>query len=352
MPGVTRYSGIVAKVHAMNQKLLNEQQYDELIEKRSVLEALEFLITLPGYAKAFDDEYAKNSHRDAIERRLMDSLYTDYIKLYRFCGMKERAYLESYFLYFESRIVKICLRNVMNTSSADVSIGSFDEFFHKHSKLSLDELNHCDTLEEFLNALSGSAYERILTLIYNSGSRLMSDYELALDLYYFTSAWKLKKKTLSKDEEESISATLGTKIDLLNLQWIYRTKSHFKMENSHIYAMLIPINYKLKAKDTKALVEAQSLEEFNSALANTRYSKWIPSDDLPRIAELSRQITGSIYRMKSRKNPYSIAAPDYYLYRKEQEINSLIRVIEGIRYGLSTQELRKLIPAEYQARRF
>ncbi len=352
MAGVTRYSGIVAKVHAMNPRLLNEEQYDELIRKRTVLEALEYLKTLPGYADSFDDEFAKNSHRDAIERRLMDSLYTDFIKLYRFCGMKERAFLEGYFIYFEANIVKVCLRNVMNTASADVYLGSFDEFFHKHSKLSIDALNNCDTLEEFMAAVEGSAYERILTPIYTSGSRRLSDYEIALDLYFFTSIWKIKKTKLSDEEAKDISATLGTRIDMLNIQWIYRCKAHFKMAEADIYPMLIPIYYKLKPNDIKALAASASEDEFKHELDTTYYSKWDLSKDLSHLSTITGQLLGHIYRLKSRKHPYSIATPDYYLYRKEREINCLIPIIEGIRYGLSPQELRKSIPAEYQARRF
>lgn len=345
MAGVIRYSGIVTKVHAMNRRLLSAEEYEELIQKNTVLEALEFLKTTSAYADAFADAYAKNSHRDAIERRLMDSLYTDFIRLYRFSGMKERTFLDGYFLHYESMIVKWCLRNVMNPASPDVSLGSFDTFFHKHSKLSLAALNNCDTLEEYMTALSGSSYEKLFAPIYNSGSRRLSDYETALDLYYFSSVWKLKNKKLSNEEKKDIAAALGTKIDLLNLQWIYRCRRHFSMADTDIYPMLIPISYKLRASEIQALIHAESEDEFARVLAGSYYSKWIPSEELDHLSEVSGKLLEHIYRIRSRKNPYSIATVNRYLYQKEKEIDHLIPIIEGIRYGLSVEEIRKFVPS-------
>lgn len=345
MAGVIRYSGIITKVHAMNQRLLSFEEYEELIQKSTVLEALEYLKTTPAYAGVFADAYAKNSHRDAIERRLMDSLYTDFIKLYRFSGMRERVFLDGYFLHYESLIVKWCLRNVMNPASPDVSLGSFDAFFHKHSKLTLAALNNCDSLESFMAALSGSAYEKLFAPIYNSGSRRLSDYETALDLYYFSYAWRLKKKKLSDEEQKDVAAALGAKIDLLNLQWIYRCRRHFSMTDTDIYPMLIPINYKLRVPQIQALIHAESEEAFARVLSETYYSKWIPSEELSHLSEASGKLLGRIYHLRSRKNPYSIATVNRYLYQKEAEINHLIPIIEGIRYGLSVEEIRKFVPS-------
>lgn len=345
MAGLIRYSGIVTKVHAMNRRLLKTADYEALIQKETVPEALEFLKNTEGYAGVFSDEHAKISHRDAIERRLMDSLYTDFIGLYRFSGMRERVFLNSYFLHHEVMILKQFLRNAANPASPDVHLGSFDAFFRKHSTLNLDTLNHCNSLDEYMAALSGSAYEKPLTPIYNSGSRRLGDYETALDLFYFSLAWRLNVKKLSNKEKEDAAATLGTQIDLLNLQWIYRCHRHFSMDETDIYPMIIPIHYRLRPADIQALVRAKVPEEFARVLQNTYYAKWIPAEDLEHLSQVSGTLLGHIYRSRSRKNPYSIATINRYLYQKEEEIDHLIPIIEGIRYGLSQDEIRKFVPA-------
>ncbi len=346
MAGLIRYSGIVTKVHAMNRRLLKAKDYDELIQKSTVMEALEFLRHTDAYADAFSDAYAKISHRDAIERRLMDSLYTDFIGLYRFSSMRERAFLDGYFIHYEVMIIKQCLRNAANPASPDVALGSFDAFFHRHSRLNLAALNRCASLDEYMSALSGSSYEKLLAPIYNSGNRRLGDYETALDLHYFSYVWNLNKKNLTDKEKSDAAAALGTKIDLLNLQWIYRCRKHFSMADTDIYPMIIPICYRLKTADIQALIRAESEEEFARVLQKTYYAKWIPSDDLAYLSQVSRKLLGHIYRTCSRKNPYSIATVNRYLYQKEEEIDHLIPIIEGIRYGLTPDEIRKFVPSD------
>ena len=56
------------------------------------------------------------------------------------------------------------------------------------------------------------------------------DYNLALDLYYYTSTWKEQKKILKKSDLELFMRDRGSKIDLLNIQWIYRAKKLLQYE--------------------------------------------------------------------------------------------------------------------------
>ena len=49
-----------------------------------------------------------------------------------------------------------------------------------------------------------------------------------------------------------------------------------------------------------------------------------------------------IYSTAGRKNPYSIAILNSYLFFKEREMHRIITILEGIRYGLSTSEIEGL----------
>ena len=50
---------------------------------------------------------------------------------------------------------------------------------------------------------------------------------------------------------------------------------------------------------------------------------------------LSREIIDRVYQVTSRREPYSIAALNSYLYFKEREIERIITTIERIRYGVA-----------------
>lgn len=47
---------------------------------------------------------------------------------------------------------------------------------------------------------------------------------MALDLYYFTQIWNIRKKLFKGKDLEEITCTYGEKFDMLNLQFIQRSK--------------------------------------------------------------------------------------------------------------------------------
>ena len=52
----------------------------------------------------------------------------------------------------------------------------------------------------------------------------------------------------SGNDLAEITKAYGEKFDMLNLQFIFRSKRYFNMAPADIYALLIPMNYKLKKR--------------------------------------------------------------------------------------------------------
>ena len=159
-----------------------------------------------------------------------------------------------------------------------------------------------------------------------------------MDLYYYTSLWKEKKNVLKKRELEIFTRDIGSKIDLLNLQWIYRAKKYFKMQPADIYSMIIPIHFKIHRDTVKELVETASVEEFIAHVASTYYVKRYDFDDHHTIERVYFECIQRLYTVDERRNPYSIASINTYLFLKEEEIKRLTSTLECIRYGLTPKE--------------
>ena len=53
----------------------------------------------------------KNSTGGRIEQLLNLAQYEDFASLYQFANMKQRRFLDLYFMHYEIGIVKTCLRN-------------------------------------------------------------------------------------------------------------------------------------------------------------------------------------------------------------------------------------------------
>ena len=110
------------------------------------------------------------------------------------------------------------------------------------------------------------------------------------------------------------------------------------MKPVDIYALLVPIHYKLSTELVKELVEAPSVEEFDHILQKTSYWRHYDFNETLTIEQMYRDCLYHLYTVDRRRNPYSIATLNTYLFLKEEEINKLTTALECIRYGLTKGE--------------
>lgn len=341
MAGLLSYSGITTKVRAMESHLITDSQFREMAALETVPQAVEYLRRLPAYSVIFSNLEGVELHRGAIEQRLILSQYQDFAKLYRFANLEQRKFLDLYFMHYEIDILKKCFRNALGHQKPDIDLAVFREFFEKHSNLDVMKLSAAGSIREFISSLEGSLYYDLLSRLDDVEHPTLFDYEIHLDLLYFKTIWKVKGKYLSKGEQKLLTDCFGSKLDLLNIQWIYRSKKYYHLQPTDIYSLLIPIEYHLQKEQITKLVEAVSLDEFYRALQATYYGRLVDLDssEKPNLEMLSEEVLNKIYSGTSRKNPYSIATLNSYLYFKEEEIQKIITVIESIRYGISPDEI-------------
>ena len=201
-------------------------------------------------------------------------VFKDFSKIYQFANPEQRKFLDLYSRRYEIRVLKEIMTNLFDHKSTDaVDVSPYCDFFRRHSKLDLDRLITCTTMDEFINTLKGNEFYVPLSRIQNHDTALLFDYGMALDLYYFSMIWNVRKKLFSGKDLEQITTAYGEKFDMLNLQFISRSKRYFSMAPADIYALLIPMNYKLKKEEITALVEASTREEAQQIFRKTYYGK-------------------------------------------------------------------------------
>ena len=338
MGNLLEYSGIVTKIRAMGAKLLTPDQFTEIANLGSVPEIADYLRKNTAYADVLDALEEHQIHRGNIEKVLIQSLYHDYTKIYRFCGQKQRRFMKLILKNYEIDLINYCLRIVINRYRQPFDLNYKKTFFDRYSQISIEKLITSRTTDELVENLKGTEYYAPLKKLKDSQNITLYDYNLTLDLYFYTSTWKEQKKVLNKPDLELFMRDRGSKIDLLNLQWIYRAKKYYNMKPADIYLMLIPIHYKLSTDLVKELVEAPGLEEFEAAVAKTSYARHYNFHQKLTIEQMYADCLHYLYTVDRRRDPYSVAAINTYLFLKEEEINKLTTAMECVRYGLSPGE--------------
>lgn len=338
MGNVMTYSGITVKIRAMQAKLLKDGDYEQIASMRSVPEVTEFLKEKPAYEKYLEEMDSTLYHRGNVEKILYQSLFDDYSRIFRFGGPQQKQFLKTYWKRYEVDVINYCLRIVFNHYQIPFDLDYKKEYFDRYSQISIDALVASKNVEELVDNLAGTEYYEPLKKIREMETATLFDYDMALELYYFTTLWKRQKRLLKGKELKLYARDCGTKIDLLNLQWVYRAKKYYHMLPPEIYSLTIPIHYHLSVGEYKALVEAPGVEEFLRQLQQTRYAKKLDLEDGKTMERAYKDCLRRLYLSDRRQNPYSIASIYTYLFLKEEEIDQLTTALECIRYGLPRGE--------------
>lgn len=332
------YSGIVTKIRAMEARLLKLEQFEEIAGLHSVPEVFTYLKENSSYADVLEAIDETRLHRGDIEKILIQSLYLDYQKIFAFCNLEQRKFLKVYMKRYEIDLINYCFRIVINHYDQPFDLDYKKPFFDKYSNISIEKLITSKTTDELVENLKGTEYHSPLKKLKDSHPVTLFDYDLTLDLYYFSSIWKSRKKMLKKKELEIFTRDCGSEIDLLNLEWIYRAKKYYDMVPADIYSLLIPIHYKISTTLIKELVESSNIEEFYLSMQKTSYSRHYDFEQNLTIEQMYTNCLHHLYTIDRRRNPYSIATINTYLFLKEEELRKLTTAIECIRYSLTPSE--------------
>lgn len=343
MGNLLSYSGTTTKIRAIRSRLLTPDNYRELASSKNVTEALAYLKKQPGYRDLFAGVEESGLHRSDIEKMLTNAIYIDFQKIYRFAPVEQRKFLDLYFHRYEVSLLKTCMRMVFDHRDMTLDLRIFEAFFQRHSDIDLRKLSASQSVEEFVANLKGSIYYPALMRLSSLPNPTLWDYEMAIDLFYFKWFWNNGEKTLSKAQLKYFKEAYGTKMDLLNVRWIYRSRHYFQMTPAEIYAHLIPVLFHLRREEVKAMVEAPGKDDFAAAVKRTYYGRHYEDYDADTLDETYNVIRQNVQRKAAAKDPYSVATVISYLFEKEHEIDKLTIVLECVRYGLTPSEILEYI---------
>ena len=333
------YSGLTTKIRAMESRLMKEPQFREISEMLTVPQVVAYLKQQPGFRRLWAEVDEGKLRRNEVEHLLRRTIYQDFARIYHFANPEQRKFLDLYFKRYEIVAMKQCMNNIFDHRDVVLDLSLFSEFFERHSKLNLDKLMHSSTMDEFIENLKGSEYYSLLSQMKSSTVHpLIFDYGMALDQHYFTQIWKLKNKLFKGLDLEEVTMAYGRKFDMLNLNWIYRSKKYYQMTPNQIYPLLIPVRYKLRKDEVKRMVEAESIDELKNLLYQSYYAKFRDEMDPESLEEAYVYILRNILEKEARKHPHSVAVMYSYLYHKEHEINRLTTAVECVRYGIRPEE--------------
>lgn len=329
------YPNVNAKLKGMYAKKIKKADLEELIKQNSIEQVIALLKTMNSDFR----ELEENPKRLKIKIFLDNHLIKDIQKISRLLEKKDKKVFLKFISNYEIKCIKSVFRKLLSENKINEQSNEIENWVDKVFR-NLRGIETIESQEEFLGFIKRTKKYRFLLKKFAENKENLTIFEMenSLDKFYFERMIKL-----AKGYNSSLEDMLGQKIDLNHVIWIYREKTNYEFKVSQVKDTLIPVHYRLKKVELEKLMQANDEKEFIQILKETVYAKAIPFDDMENLESNVDRYLYKLYQSYFRKNIFDIGALYAYMNIMELENNSIMNIVEGIRYHLDKEKIRQLV---------
>jgi V/A-type H+-transporting ATPase subunit C len=338
-------NAIMTKAKAMYGKRLTEEDYQALINKKSIPEIAAYLKNQTHYKECLANVNESKIHRGYLEMLIRQDQFVRFSRLIRYANAEdEKGFFRYGILKAEVLQILLCARMLKNKDNVQM-IAKLPIYFEKHIVIDLDELTKVKALPDLLNVLRKTPYYDIV-FQYISGSIETFDYtslETALMSYYYQEVLSMVDSNSKIKDPEAIHDIFKTGIELENITKIYRMKRYFNATPQQINEVLTPTYFKISEKQLKTMINELDDVRFLEALGNGPYGKYINPSNFVFMEYHTKVITHYMHK----KYMNFTVDPDLvllcYMNLAETEVQNIVDIIEGVRYRIPVERMRNLL---------
>lgn len=336
-------NAVLSKARAMYGKRMKERHYNELLMCKNVTEVAVYLKNKTSYASVLQSIDENDVHRGKLEETLRQQLFYDFARL----GSYDLSVGEKFFIYLISRAeVERIMHSLMFFKSK--KSGSYHyplpKIFERHTKIDLKKLSNIKDYEDFLNAIRNSPYYKVLFNFKPNYNEIvdLTKIETKLYTYIHKIIFDMIEKNLRGKDRFQMNDLFNSYIDLSNLVRISRMKWNYNLSQEYIFASVLPFG-NLKKQQIQNFINAKDRGQMIKEMVGTRLGRrWIGSakhidDKLPKSMRFKKC---THYIRFSNCPPVVLMS---YIFLKEIEILNITNIIEGIRYNLVPDEIKKIL---------
>lgn len=336
-------NAIVAKAKAKFGQFLNENDYNSMLKCNSVSEVVGYLKNNTHYKKALSKVNEHEIHRAQAEQILKQNMFEDLSSLCRY----ETGISSSFSSYiiedYEINLILHCII-LINSGSFDTHYFNIPAYFAAKICLNVDALSKAKTFDDLIEAIANTKYAKILEKYkpYKNGQIdvVKIENELINDNYTeFIDNVKSQKDRKNKDE---ILKYFNRIIDYFNYVRIYRLIKYYHYPPQKIKEMLIPYGTMNKSRiDT--LCSADDYKDLQAKAKQMPIGRAIERLDYVYPGEINQRGKFALsYRNMYQSTNASVVLISF-MFISQIELSNVITLIEGARYNVKEENLRKIL---------
>ena len=335
------YRAINTKLHAKKRTLLSKQEWEKVAQYQNVPQVIDFLKKKEGYNKQMQNYKTNDLHRSDLEVILDRYCVTEIEDMLHYFSGSYKEFFKAFLIEYEISEIGLMLRTIARTDE----VGKMDRLFvcsEKWSMVHYNKLLGCKTVTQFIEGLRETCYyDALKTMSQEDAAKREFHMEMKLYVLFYNNLID-KASRLRKQDEAIAKMMIGTKIDFLNAQWIYRALKYYDISPEEILIYSLPNGYKLSYGKLKKLSYSKSVEEYTKAVEKCLgYPLFKQANDAFLDCMTDRYLYKFACHMD--KDNESIAVSMAYIMLLGIEMNDLVALTEGIRYKLEEGDLGKYL---------
>lgn len=341
----SQYAAVFAKCRAKFATLLRDDDYHALASIKSVSGVASFLMHNSDYSDDLKGVDINNISRAQLEELLYANLMRSYKSLYVFTHGTLRGFIGAMTRKFNINIIlKLAMKLSNPTLIGDDGIGVV--LNSANNDVDMLKISAAQNLEQLKAAVEDTKYKKIFADSIEDGKLNYLTLEVALYNDYYNQIYSKFVDKRKGAANESIKKLLHLDVDLTNISIILRMKFAFDAKADKVIPLLLTIKGGRDRREYIMLCE-MTKSEFVEYLRSSKYRKLAFIGENMSTAEYMSNYLNVYYRRLMNSPTPSFEHPFAYLWLKELEIQNLIHVIEGIRYGISPEKIiEKIITVE------
>lgn len=337
-------NAIVTKAKSIYGNFLKPENLIELSKKQSLAEVAGYLKNQINYQDTLADVQESSIHRGQLEELIKKTNFNHTLKLVKFVELKDKSFYKLNLIQREIELILATIRQVIS-GNVEIAIAEFPTYFIRHASFDIAKLSQVRSYAMLLEAVKGTRFYDVLKPFEEEENNLIrySKIEHQLDACFYDCVFERINENYSGRLKKEIETIFMTKIELSNIVKIYRLKKFYNADPEDIKDLLILKHSRMSDKKINEIIVLPDADLVLHYLERSDYSRFMDEQDYVYIEYYAEKMK---YNLAKRYMYYSNEAPNVYsslLILAEIERENIFHIIEGIRYNLDENEIRKML---------
>jgi V/A-type H+-transporting ATPase subunit C len=331
------YEAVNTKIISKRGHIVDREQWDKILGFTSVDQLTEYFKNHIEISSIFEGLNKDSVHRDSLEAILNKYRRYEIEELLHYFSGPYKDFIKSMLIEEEIRDISLILRKITRKESLQ---GIEESFVHspKYSKIPYDKLMASNNVEQFNENLKDTPYYgELRNLTDEDALKREFHIEMKLQLIYYNTLLK-RAESLEKADVKKALDLICYKIDLENIQWIYRAKNYYSITPEEILIYSLNGGRKINFNRLKILCYAKSMDEFKQISNSFLKFDFFENENKSDIT-IDKHLLS--YLRKNRSN--DISSVIAYVIIIGIVIDDLTSIVEGIKYNVPKEKIKQYL---------